>query len=93
MSREPKKKKKKKERLRRSQISSLLGVARSPAVTADDLDFVGLDRTRILKFEVDILDEKRPYFVTEAISVKMTLCKGGAVSSVLLHVCNSIWKP
>lgn len=41
-------------------------------LTADNPDFVDLDSLRIIKLELDILKDKSPDVVTEAISVEMT---------------------
>jgi hypothetical protein len=34
-----------------------------------------MDLTLIIELEVDVLDKKRPDFVTEAVCIQMTLCK------------------
>ena len=43
-------------------------------VAADDLDLVRLDITRVVKLEVDILDQERPNLVAETVGIEMTLC-------------------
>lgn len=48
--------------------------SRTLRIAAHNLDLVGLDRSLILQLEVDILDEKGPDFIAEAVCVQMTLC-------------------
>lgn len=48
-------------------------------VATDDLDAVGMDVGSIVKFEVDVLDDKSPDVVAEAVRVEMAL--GTKVSS------------
>ena len=55
---------------RRAQGS---GLPRPLGVAANNLDFLGLDRVLVVKFEVHILDQERPDFVAEAVSVQVTL--------------------
>ncbi len=50
-------------------------------VAADDLNFVRLDRTRVVQLEVDVLDEESPYFVAETVGVQMTLCSVSELAS------------
>ena len=50
-----------------------LGFPRPLGVTANNLDFIGLDRVLVVEFEVHILDQEGPDFVAEAIGVQVTL--------------------
>lgn len=43
-------------------------------VAADNLDFIRLDRTRVVQLEVDVLDQKSPNLVAETVRIQMTLC-------------------
>ncbi len=50
-------------------------------VAADDFDLIRLDRTRVVQLEVDVLDQKSPYFVAETVGVQMTLCSVSELAS------------
>lgn len=52
---------------------SRLGLARTLRVTGDDLDAVGMNLMGIVQLEVDILDNKGPYVVAEAVGIEMSL--------------------
>jgi hypothetical protein len=41
--------------------------------TANDPNFINLNSLRIIKFKLDILEDKSPNVITEAIGVEMTL--------------------
>lgn len=53
--------------IRSSRLSGPLAVA------AHDLDLVRADGLLVIQFEIDILDQESPNFVTESICVKVTL--------------------
>ena len=40
--------------------------------TANDPNLINLDSLRIIKFKLDILEDKSPDIITEAISIEMT---------------------
>lgn len=42
-------------------------------ITANNLDLLRRHGVLIIQLEVDVLDQKRPYFVAEAVGVKMPL--------------------
>lgn len=50
-----------------------LGLAWALRVTANNLDPVGVDLIRVVKLEVDILDNERPDVVAEAVGIQMSL--------------------
>lgn len=56
---------------RKTTIPLLL--SRLLRIAAHNLDPLGLNVVLIVELEVDILDQKRPHLVTEAISIQMTL--------------------
>ena len=42
-------------------------------ITTHDLDLVRRHGILVIQFKVDVLDQKRPYFIAEAVGVKMAL--------------------
>ena len=48
-------------------------------VAADDLDTVRMDLLVVIQLEVDVLDDKGPDVVAEAVGVEMSLRKSAAV--------------
>ena len=50
-----------------------LGLSRSLAVAADDLDLVCHNLLCILHLERNVFDQECPYLVAEAVGIKMTL--------------------
>ena len=64
----------------------LLRISRTLAVAAHDLDLVRLNRrARVLHLEGDVLDQKSPDLVAEAVGIKMTLCHVSLATSALPH--------
>lgn len=56
------------------QVVLNLLLARSLAIAAHDFDLVGMDRlARVLHLEGNILDQKSPDLVAEAVRIKVTL--------------------
>ena len=54
---------------------SALDLAWTLRVTADDLDPVGVHLVRVVKLEVDILDNERPNVVAETVGIEVALHK------------------
>jgi len=50
-------------------------LSRPLGVAADNLHFVRMHLLLTLELEVDVLYQKRPNFVTEAVGIQMSLCE------------------
>ena len=50
-----------------------LGLSRSLRIAAHDFDLLSMDRVLVVKLEVDVFNQKSPYFIAEPVGIQMTL--------------------
>lgn len=58
--------------------------------TADDSDFIDFNGLRVVEFELDILEDKSPDVVAEAVSVEMAFETHSGLDLFTEHLCNDL---
>jgi hypothetical protein len=58
--------------------------------TADDSDLVNFDGLRVVEFELDVLEDKSPDVVTEAVRVEMALETHSRLDLFAEHLCDDL---